>query len=277
LWPRSPRADADDGADELAERRRSDAKRSELTTPVRPSAGVQAGLTATHTSPRPSADRGVDVSCGGERTAAHPVASVQSDRALQPLDVEAIDARELQRHGERIRQMQGGLVLYKYQRGEGGFKLFARQEKRREERVLRLSADASALSWAKSSGGGRHTLPLAEVTGVTHGHDSQLFRQMLIVPDAAELCLSIETARRVYSFAARTPAQAEVLVVGLSKLRGLPMARRGAFLWNELRLRSRAEAQGTGLAALLPRIARDLEHSRPTPNRGSEAGDTTFD
>jgi hypothetical protein len=143
--------------------------------------------------------------------------------------------------------------------------------------VLRLSADGSELSWAKSSGGGRHALRLAEVTGVTHGHDSHLFRQMLIVLDPAELCFSIETARRVYSFAARTPAQAEVLVVGLSKLRGLPMARRGAFLWNELRLRSRAEAQGTGLAALLPRIARDLEQSRPTPNRGSEAGSGSFD
>lgn len=191
------------------------------------------------------------------------------------LDVRLVDAREEQRQAERLSLMHGGAVLYKYQRGEGGLsaRLFApRQEKRREERLLKLSEDSRELRWAKpSSGGAPSRLKLSEVLSLVHGHNTELFRQMLIVPDAAELCFSLITAKRTYSFAARTSSQAETWIVGLSVLCQLPMRRRGAFLWNELRLRTRAEAEGNGLAALLPRIARELDESRQSRAGGTES------
>ncbi|KAG8470554.1 hypothetical protein KFE25_008975 [Diacronema lutheri] len=240
-------------------------------------------------SPRAAAATAV-ASCGGGSTALSPSAALHSasvqaqPRAAASLDVRLIDAREKRRQAERVALMRAGSVVFKYQRGEGGLsaRLFApRGEKRREERLLRLSADGGELLWAKPrSGGGASKLRLTHIVGVEHGHDTELFMQMLIVPDAAELCFSLVTAKRTYSFAALTVTQAEAWVVGLSVLRQLPMRRRGNFLWNELRLRTRAEAEGTGLGALLPRIARELDESRqertaasaaPTPSNRSEA------
>jgi len=190
----------------------------------------------------------------------------QSTAAAAPLDARLIDAREKQRQAERLSQMCGGTVLTKYQRGEGGLgaRLFAprqAQEKRRKERVLRLSEDLRELRWAKT-GGSASKLKLVEVTGLVHGHETDLFREMLIVPDAPELCFSLVSAKREYCFAARTTSQAETWVVGLSALLGLPMARRGAFLWNELRLRTQADSESTGIGALLPRLARELDERR---------------
>lgn len=204
-----------------------------------------------------------DASCGAQASDSH-AASVQVHLpSASQLDVQLVDAREAQRQKERFALMHGGALLFKYQRGEGAFSFASRKEKRREERLLKLSADSRELRWARAgAGGGQSKLQLAEVCSLVHGHDTELFRQMLIVPDAAELCFSLVTPRRTFSFAARTPSQAETWVVGLSALCGLPMRRRGAFLWSELRLRTRAEAEGSGLAALLPHIARELDESR---------------
>mmetsp|Transcript_1332 Transcript_1332/g.4207 ORF Transcript_1332/g.4207 Transcript_1332/m.4207 type:complete len:448 (-) Transcript_1332:219-1562(-) len=206
------------------------------------------------TSPVPATTAGVQVQAVGRSA----------------VDEQGLDTREVRRQQERLEELKGGMVLLKYQQREpGGLRgVFSSRgsranagERRREERLVKLTPDGLELRWTKpgpGSGGG-HNVRVAEITAVVHGHDADLFQAMAVVPDAADVCFAVVTGKRTYCFAARTPGQAEAWVVGLSALRGLPLARRGHFLWSQLHLRSRDAARGHGLGALLPRIARELE------------------
>lgn len=212
--------------------------------------------------------------------------AARREPALLAAPATTIDAREQHLQRERVAQMVGGAVLLKYQRGEGMLRAAGRLslrpgEKRREQRLVTLSADLSELRWAKpsasaagGSGAGASKLRLADVRAVRYGHTADLFAAMAVVPDAAELCFGVETAKRTYCFAVRTASQAETWVVGLSALCGLePLGRRGRFLWSQLQLRARHEAQHAhSFAALLPRIANELDEERHSAlTRGGES------